>query len=281
MLQYEIAHLTVPAPPAALTMAGPNPTFNPSNSMPFVINGNDSCTPAGHQVVNLPAIGTTTDVPANGATSPTDTATAAASSISTALQGPGVKTQNFTGAGCTAAQALQAGGDVQNVINVAPGYSSVAGLNAVVQSVIGSADQIASNGSGVTNWGTVANPQVIAIEGDANVSSGAGVLLVTGNMIASGSFTWDGIVLVIGNGSISFNGGGSGGINGAIVVANIGNPQYAHNPTDSTNLLTQLGSPNFSWNGGGGNGINFNSCLTTNAAARATFKVLTRREIVY
>lgn len=275
MLQYEIAHLTVPVPPAAVTMAGPNPSFHPTNSFPFVINGNDACTTNGHVLNNLPAIGTTTDVPANGDATATDTATAAAATIATALQANGVKTQNFTGAGCST------GDDVQNVINVSPGYNTIDGLNAVVQSVIGSADEIASSDAGVTNWGTDANPKVIAIEGNANVSSGAGVLLVTGNMVASGAFTWDGIILVIGNGNISFNGGGNGGINGAIVVANIGNSQFANNPTNSGNLLTQLGPPTFSWSGGGGNGVNFNSCLTTNGAANATFKVLTRREIVY
>jgi hypothetical protein len=211
----------------------------------------------------------------NGTETPTQVATDSENTIATALTGPGVKTANFTGAGCST------GDDVQNVINVAPTYNTVDGLNDVVQSVIGSADQVASSGAGVSNWGTVANPQVIAIEGNATVSSGAGILLVTGNMVASGDFSWTGTILVIGSGNITFNGGGSGQINGAVVVANIGNANYATDPTNSANLLTKLGSPTFNFNGGGGNGIFYDSCSTIQGTAHATYKVLARREIVY
>ena len=276
MLQYEIARITVPPVPAAVTLAGPNPTFNPPHSANFGINGNDanSCAASGHAANNVPAIGTTTDA-GSGSETPTQVASDAATNVAGTLTGPGVKTSNFTGAGCST------GDDVQNVINVSPSYNTIPGLNAVVQSVIGSADQVVTNGGAVTDWGSVANPKVIAITGDASVSSGAGILLVTGNMVASGNFSWTGTILVIGSGSITFNGGGGGVINGAVVVANIGNSNYATDPTNSANLLPQLGSPSFTFNGGGTNGINYDSCLTTQASAHAAYKVLARREIVY
>ena len=287
MLQYEIARITVPPVPAALTLAGPNPNFGPPNSANFGISGSEdtSCSSAGGAV---PAIGTTTDIGQSGQTA-TQVAAAAASSIATTLQGPGVKTSNFTGAGCT---SQQGGDDVQSVINVAPSYSSVAGLNAVVQSVIGAADVVTSNVSSITNYGQPdshgnVTPQVIAITGNADVSSltgGSGILLVTGNMVASGSFSWNGAILVIGTGSVTFNGGGGGSLNGAVVVANIGLEDhlhdYASNPSEG-NLASSLGSPSFSFNGGGGNFLQYNSCLTTSSTAHSTFKVLARREIVY
>ena len=288
MLQYEIARITVPPVPAALTLAGPNPNFGPPNSANFGISGTEdpSCSSAGGAV---PAIGTTTDV-GNSQTgaSATQVASLAASSIATTLQGPGVKTQNFTGAGCT---ATQGGDDVQNVINVAPSYSTVAGLNAVVQSVIGAADIVTSNPSTITNYGQpisgVAVPQTIAITGNADVSGlsgGSGILLVTGNMVASGNFSWNGTILVIGTGSVTFNGGGGGSLNGAVVVANIALEDhlhdYASNPSEA-NLASALGSPTFNFNGGGGNFLQYNSCLTTASTAHSTFKVLARREIVY
>jgi hypothetical protein len=276
MLQYEIARITLPPVPAALTMAGPNPNFGTPHSNNFGISGSNpaSCTGAGNVGSDVPAIGTTTDVAAPGDSSPTDTANKAAASIAAAIAKPA----NFTGAGCAA------GDDVQNVIGVAPSYNTPAGLNALVQSVIGSANVVTSNASTITNWGTDASPQVIAITGDATVSSGAGILLVTGNLTASGGFSWDGLILVIGKGSMTVNGGGNGAINGAMVVANIEDstktPDYATSPSES-NYASTLGSPTWNWNGGGTNFFQYNSCVTTTASSHSIFKVLARREIVY
>jgi hypothetical protein len=274
MLQYEVARLLAMPVPAAVTMAGPNPTWNTAHSANFGINGvNDSSCNAGGAV---PAVGTTTDV-GDGVNTPSQVADASATTIAGQISGSGTKPKNFVGAGCS---STQGGDDVQNVINVAPSYNTVNGLQALVESVIGSADVVTSDSSTVTNWGTDSDPVVIAITGDGTIPDGAGILLVTGNMVASGSFVWDGLILVIGNGSVTFNGGGGGSINGALVVANVGNSSYAANPT-SANLLSQLGSPSFTFNGGGISSINYNSCMVTNGAAHSTFKVLARREIIY
>ena len=289
MLQYEIARLSMPPVPAALTMAGPSPTFNSPNSFNFGINGNDANSCGGnHQVNNLPAIGTTTDTgnPTTGETS-TQVATDSENTVYNALTGPGVKTNNFYGAGCpgVASNPQGPGGDVQNVINVDPNYNSVAGLNNLVQAIIGTADVVTSSPSSVTNWGTATEPAVIAITGsNSDVSAGSGgygVLLVTGNMVASGGFTWNGEILVVGSGSVTFEGGGNGSLTGAIVVANIGNADYASDPTNSGNLLTQMGSPSFTFKGGGTNFLQYDSCITTFASSHASYKVLARREIVY
>jgi hypothetical protein len=292
MLQYEIARILVPPVPAALTLAGPNPTFKAPNSNNFGISGDDadSCaaTSPNHIANNLPAIGTTTDSGnAGSGESATQVATDSENTINQALNGPGVKTSNFYGNGCDGSNVTPAGpgGDVQNVINVDPAYNTVAGLDAVVQSVIGTADTVTSSPSTVTNWGTQAAPVVVAVTGSSSdvsaASGGYGILLVTGNMVASGNWSWNGEVLVIGSGSVTFNGGGGGQINGAVVVANIGNSNYATDPTNSGNLLSQLGSPSFTFNGGGGNFLQYDSCVTGNASAHAAYKVLARREIVY
>jgi hypothetical protein len=106
-------------------------------------------------------------------------------------------------------------------------------------------------------------------------------LLVTGTLTFSGDFTWNGLVLVIGDGNIQMNGGGSAQITGAMVVANIaGNSSYATNPT-TANLATQLGSPTMNWSGGGGNGIKYDSCKLDLAVTASNFTVIARREITY
>jgi hypothetical protein len=135
----------------------------------------------------------------------------------------------------------------------------------------------------VTNFGTDANPQVIVVNGDLTLSGstpGSGILLVTGTLTLSGNFSWHGLILVVGKGALVANGGGNGEIDGAVVVANIGNADYAANPTDA-NLLPQLGSPSFDWNGGGGNGIHYNSCSLNLSATAANYTVIARREITY
>ena len=94
------------------------------------------------------------------------------------------------------------------------------------------------------------------IDGDATLSSsdlpGAGILLVTGDLTFNGYPTWDGIIFVIGNGSLRISGGGSGTITGGIFVANT-------NPCGATG---NLGSPLFTTTGGGNMQIQYNTDLT-------------------
>jgi hypothetical protein len=283
MLQYEIAQILIPPVPSALTVAGPNPITSWPNSQPYHIIGTDAGTPAnpacpaGHIPTDLPAIGTTTDV-ANGGLDPSAVATNAATGIASSLGKP----DNFTGvdAGCSA--------DVRNVINVAPSFNTVSGLNAVVQSVENSVttptgpfttDQSWSGnnvgGSSATSV-TVVNANLTL----TGASHGYGILLVTGTLTMSGDYSWDGIILVIGKGEFIGSGGGGGQVNGAVVVAKIGNSSYINSPTDG-NLLASLGSPTINMSGGGGNGLQYDSCKALTDPANVTFKVLARREITY
>jgi hypothetical protein len=285
MLQYEIAQILIPPVPSALTLAGPSPNATWTNSNPFKIDGNDSADPssnplcpAGHIKQNLPAIGTTTDV-ASGGSDATTVASAAANGIATDLTTTsGYKPGNFTGVdGCTP--------DVQNVIKVAPSYNTVSGLNAVVQSVENSATSIYSTDQSWTgsDVGGSSATTVTVVNGNLTLtgsSHGYGILLVTGTLNMDGHYSWDGLILVIGQGNVQTFGGGSGQINGAMIVANIGNSSYTNSPTEG-NLLSAMGSPTINMSGGGGNGIHYDSCKTLTDPANVTFKVLARREITY
>jgi hypothetical protein len=275
MLQYEIAQILIPPVPSALTLAGPSPVSTWPSSNPYKINGNDGCTTAGHVPMNLPAVGVTTDVPAGGTEADASTAeTTVANNIASALPKP----DNYTGVdGCTP--------DVQNVMQVAPSFNTVSGLNAIVQSVENSATSTFNTDMSWTGT-DVANStdsSVTVVNGNVTLtgsSHGYGILLVTGTLTMDGHYGWDGLILVIGQGAMIGNGGGSGQVNGAVVVANIGNSNYTTNPTDS-NLLDHMGTPTFNMSGGGGNGLQYNSCLATKDPANVTFKVLAKREITY
>lgn len=272
MVQYEVAKVNLPPIPSALTLAGPiDPTkLGFPNSNNYVINGNDAC--GGP---NKPAIGTVTDVGTGGTNpqTPTQVATTGMNNVIGALPRP----DHYSGGdGCTP--------DVQNVTNtVNSAFSTVSGLNAVVHDIQGAATQTFGTNPSISNLGTDASPQITVVNGDLSLSgatSGSGILLVTGTLTLSGNFSYNGLILVIGSGVLNANGGGNGQMNGAIVVANIGNSSYSTNPTDS-NLLGQLGAPTFNFNGGGGNGLQYNSCNLNLSATAANYTVISRREITY
>ncbi len=89
---------------------------------------------------------------------------------------------------------------------------------------------------------------------DLGPNTGCGLIVVTGNFLYHGNSGWNGIILVIGSGTTTFqgNGGGSGQFDGAIFVATTKDA--------AGNLLPTLGTVNFDISGGGGNGIYYNSC---------------------
>jgi hypothetical protein len=89
------------------------------------------------------------------------------------------------------------------------------------------------------------NPKNILVSGNLDLSgsstTGYGILIVTGSFMYSAGTTWNGIVLVLGQGwARETNNGGGGQFNGAVVIANIqgGNlgPSYIdfNNPSGSS-----------------------------------------------
>jgi hypothetical protein len=140
-------------------------------------------------------------------------------------------------------------------------WSSPPLLNKMVASLANGADVTLNCGigtacSGTAPYGTSANPQITYVNGDFNFgnNSGAGVLVVTGTLNMQGSASYNGLILVIGQGIISVSGGGSGQINGTLFLAD------TNSHTSPYAQLATLGPPGYSWSGGGTNGIQYNSC---------------------
>ncbi len=69
------------------------------------------------------------------------------------------------------------------------------------------------------NAGSSGSPAFTFVDGDCNLDGGAGLLIVTGNLEMSGNPSFDGLILVLGEGSVNRNGGGNGNIYGSITVA--------------------------------------------------------------
>lgn len=82
---------------------------------------------------------------------------------------------------------------------------------------------------------------------------GAGVMVVKGNVLFSGTPTYDGLLLVVGD-SFTVDGGGNGGINGALAVTNIVDAKDSDGNIirdDSGKAVKAFGDTTASFSGGG------------------------------
>lgn len=255
--------------PSALTLGGKIGIFQGANSNPYQVNGQDGsgtapavpgCNP--NPATSLPAIGVT-----DPAGSTTDKTT-----VTSGIPRP----THYTGGGL----ATPSVGEV----TLNSRLSTPGELDQLVQTITQNADMVLNPPSGTAALAaqlppsTIANPctpSTVVVNGDFDLgpSTGCGLLVVTGNFLYHGNSGWNGIILVIGSGTTTFqgNGGGNGQFDGAIFVATT--RDAAGNP------LPTLGTVNFDISGGGGNGIYYNSCWVNKVQQPPTYKVLSFHEI--
>ena len=98
------------------------------------------------------------------------------------------------------------------------------------------------------NSGSSSSPVFTFVDGDCDLDGGAGLLIVTGNLEMNGNPSFDGVILVLGEGSINRNGGGNGNIYGSITVAKF-----------DVNGTGGFLAPSFTTNGGGNATIQYDS----------------------
>jgi hypothetical protein len=100
--------------------------------------------------------------------------------------------------------------------------------------------------------------------------TGQGTLIVTGTLTLSGSFNWNGVIMVLGEGDVYRSGGGQGNIYGAMFVANF---------TRTGASTDVFGAPTFNTNGGGSANIQYSSDAVDKAKAVGGHAVKGVREI--
>ncbi len=266
--------------PGALTLAGSVGNYAGATSNPYRINGQDGSGSA-------PAVPNCTTNPATvkdaiGVSNATDAAVVAAGI-------PSNRTNHYTGAG----------GNTPNVnpVTMPSVFSSPAALDQLVTNIkqnanvtipnppnpqnynnSGTTYNFGQNGPGYT-WPAMSasNPQTVYVDGsfDLGPNTGYGLLVVTGNFHYHGNSSWNGIILVVGDGTTTFDGqgGGNGEFDGAIFVATTRDINGVQLPT--------FGTVNYDISGGGGNGAYYNSCWIKQVQQPPTYKVLSFREIQY
>jgi hypothetical protein len=280
--QYESAALNITPPPGALALDGPAAQFNPApHSSNYFANGNNS----GAAAYNGPG----------GPAACPQTTPAVTPAISTG-DGPGQvlvtgdipsnRTGNYTGTPGTPSATPSVVNQGPTGTNQLSGtWDSPAALNKLASSIGNGADQTLTCGIGTpcsfpaAGLGTDAAPKITYVNGDFNFgsNSGAGVLVVTGTLNITGNSSFDGLILVIGQGVMSESGGGGGQFNGTIFLAKTNS---ATAPYSQLPAVPGLGSPLIAWNGGGTNGIQYNSCWA-NIGNDMHYIVVASREEMY
>lgn len=283
MGQYEMASLNISAPPSALGLDGPAAVWNPTpSSSNYFINGTDS----GAAGYTNPASGNAGTGACNptGATVPAISTgdTTGVNNITTQLQGPPNRTGNYTGSGAA-----------PSIVNAGSGgtgaYSGEWSTPAQLDNMVNALASVANNsytcgiggvgGAACTPGpvGSAGNPQITYVNGDfnyGNTTTGEGVLIVTGTLSFTGNAAFNGLILVIGQGAMVESGGGNGGFNGSVFMAN------THSHTAPFPELTTLGTPTIAWNGGGTSFIQYNSCWA-NVMNGSAYTVVAGREEMY
>jgi hypothetical protein len=106
-----------------------------------------------------------------------------------------------------------------------PRLTTVAGLESLVASVTRNATDLYNPPSATTqvigNYGGPTNYKVCVVNGDVDLGpgSGYGILLARGDVRVVGNFAWNGLILIIGQGVLTWNNGATGTINGGLFIA--------------------------------------------------------------
>jgi hypothetical protein len=267
MVQYTVALAGSAAAlgnvPSALTLDGNGVSFtgpiggnnnnnNNNNTNNFKIIGDD---------VNAPP-GTQSGISAIGYTNPSD--------------GPSVS----MAATPTGNYLSPAGVPSVDVVSLPPILQTPSGLQTLVNGITQNADLVLSPPPGTAvdqnslpSAMSASNPMIVVVNGDFNLhghGTGYGLLLVTGTLDYDPDASWNGVILVIGQGAFTSSKNGTGIINGAVFVA--------QTLDASGNLLANLGYSSFTQTGGG-SGIQYSSNWVKATQALMTYQVLSFREI--
>jgi hypothetical protein len=266
ILQYLVAPMSFNLSfPSALTMDGNNVTFSVPSSGSFQVSGIDQndpsnslpngCTPGANRVEGV------------GYTNNSD---ASQSNILSAILP--ANRPHYTGFGGSTPNVNYVGG----AGGLATNLQSVSGLNYLVQTITQNAD-VVINGpatqSAMPAAMSVTNPMTIVVNGDLTFNgwhnTGFGILLVTGTFTYDPDASWDGIVLVIGQGVIYSHQGGAGKFFGAMLVANTVGGSGNNTGPSSFDFTS----------GAGSDGISYSSCWINYVQAPYSYKVLSFHEI--
>ena len=163
-----------------------------------------------------------------------------------------------------------------------PDWTNCSALQSMAASIKDLADYVCTTASPCSHWGSSTISTITFVEGDLSFGpsdSGMGVLWVTGSLTLRGGTDWEGPIIVVGEGDVQRNGGGSGHTYGGIVVANITGPDGIYgNGDDCTGGTGGFSPANFDTSGGGNHDTIYCSDAINQAMNGFPFKVVEFRQ---
>jgi hypothetical protein len=276
LLQYLVAPLPLNLSlPAALTLDGNNPNFTASPSPSYWVKGNDqgsvgTCNPTAAAFTALGYTDTSYS-PADFEQPGNPQGILSGPSPTPDLRG------NYTNYFATSPNIA--------AVTLSPNLSTVAELNNLVRTIEENADVVVNGSATQTNNSgpmpsamSATNPMTIVVNGDLTFSgwrsTGYGLLLVTGKFTYDPDASWDGIILLIGQGFMYSHQGSytNTQIQGAVLIAN----------TTGLPLSSAPDNPIFDFHSTPtslSNGIYYSSCWIQAAMPTVGYKVLSFHEI--
>jgi hypothetical protein len=297
LLQYVVTQISVNLNfPAALTLDGDDigdPAksstlpFSVPTSANFYVNGNDRSSPLPPPPPSYTCVPPAT-VYGIGYTNSSDGSLVDMTSIHDNQYAIGSSNHgNYLGSGQQPNQpnVNYVGTGAPPSLSLSANLLSVSGLNSAATTIMQNADVPITgpaNQAALPAGMSPTSPMSIAVNGDLDLTgwsgTGYGLLLVTGTLTFDPNATWNGVVLVIGQGIMKggYEGSGTRGqINGAVLVARTldlsGNPL----PPSSPSL-----SPSFDYIPADSSlGIYYNSCWVQYVQSPFKYRVLSFHEI--
>jgi hypothetical protein len=285
--QYEVSkeHITLHMP-SAVTFDGPAPVFSAPHSNAFQVSGVDACNLADTSHSALGGFSATSDA----------ILTTEASNRPDGYQGSGhvngtTPSVGLVGPPTSGSPPPGSLGDTSPTTgNNGIDLTTAEGLNQLVTLMSSISDYVGpgpptTSISNPTGYGTAALPTVAVIQnagGTLDVPNGYGVLVVEGTLNFNGGAAWNGLLLVIGDGKVTKQGGGGGTTNGSLLIGNINTPTAGGTVrAGSSPVVHNPNPPSGDWNGGGNATVQFDSCALNNALSSSYYHVISFRELTY
>jgi hypothetical protein len=255
--------------PATITLLGPTPSFGDANSSAKVFSGDD-CNGAGDPNLSVPvvgAIGADAEASAELGINPNPTYTS------------GTLSDEDVVVDLTDASDPGVAASLLGEIDLA--WNDCEILVEMLADLRGVADVICQEGVPCT-LPPSSPSRVVFAEGDFVVNDsgpGEGLLVVTGALTMDGNASWDGILLLVGEGVFIRSGSGNGVINGTSLLADIAGPDNVYGTADDcTGGENGFDSVTYDESGGGTSDTVYCSNMITPATPVTHYPVIEFRQ---
>jgi hypothetical protein len=249
-------------PPATIMLLGPTPVFDGGNSNASGYSGNDCGGTGGIPDYYVPVVGTI--------------GSSAEASAEDDLGNPTYESGDYENEDTIS--DLTDPSDPYTPGTVDPAWTDCQALHDMIEALRDEAHWVCSSSCGTlpaTTGSSVSFIDTTVTLGPGHI--GSGLLVVTGRLRLNGGSSFDGLIMVIGQGEIERSGGGGGDYSGSTIVADIAGPNNVYGDGDDCS-----GGPNndgfgiasYTVSGGGNSQVEYCTDALTDVNPVTTYRVV-------